>query len=81
MKNMYTLDEHKKAWQNYLSANSDEDTQLPFGFSNVPLSKKQTTFGALEIEKKENLFCIHDYVNVGFHFDKWVCKVCDKEKV
>jgi hypothetical protein len=31
-------------------------------------------------EKKECYHWEHQYVNVGFHFDKWVCKVCNKEK-
>ncbi len=24
--------------------------------------------------------CRHEWVNVGFHFDKWVCKKCDVNK-
>ena len=29
-------------------------------------------------EKEQEHVC--SYVNVGFQFDKWVCKDCDKEK-
>lgn len=24
--------------------------------------------------------CQHEWINVGFHFDKYVCKKCDKDK-
>ena len=26
-------------------------------------------------------YCLHEWVNVGFHFDKFVCKKCNEEKV
>jgi len=25
-------------------------------------------------------YCSHEWVNVGFHWDKWVCKKCNKDK-
>lgn len=28
----------------------------------------------------EDMSCKHEWVNVGFHFDKWVCKKCDVNK-
>lgn len=28
----------------------------------------------------EDMSCKHEWVNVGFHFDKWVCKKCDANK-
>lgn len=28
----------------------------------------------------ESTYCSHDWVNVGFHWDKWVCKKCNKDK-
>lgn len=30
--------------------------------------------------KKECFHWEHEWINVGFHYDKWVCKKCDKDK-
>ena len=31
-------------------------------------------------EQKQETYCTHDYIDVGFHFSKFVCKKCDKER-
>jgi hypothetical protein len=31
-------------------------------------------------EIADNSPCKHEWVNAGFHFDKWVCKKCDVNK-
>lgn len=52
-------------------------TLTPWGFSwgeyygeNIPVNK----------DAQAGNICNHEYVNVGFHHDKLVCKKCDKEK-
>lgn len=41
---------------------------------NIP-----TTEGRYEI-RMDLVGCSHEWVNVGFHFDKFVCKKCNKDK-
>lgn len=55
---------------------------LPTGQQNEPFqytlpgfdtSKDMFVYGNVEV-------CEHEWVNVGFNFDKWVCKKCDQER-
>lgn len=34
----------------------------------------------VEIDMAVSSGCNHEYINVGFHFDKFVCKKCNKDK-
>jgi hypothetical protein len=46
----------------------------------LPIGADQVTFDIAEDSKKECWNWQHQYINCGFHFDKFVCKVCNKEK-
>ena len=55
---------------------------LPEGFSIPkfnPVKSIQSEFNRIIVAKTLNE-CDCQYVNVGFHHDKWVCKICNKEK-
>jgi hypothetical protein len=53
----------------------DNPLTLPNGswFSYTPISTDNTVSITTD-------GCFHEYVNVGFRFDKFVCKKCDCEK-
>lgn len=53
----------------------DEEQKLPTGFSYGSYSGFDPA-----VEKKPICCQPEDFVNIGFAHDKWVCKVCDKEK-
>lgn len=53
----------------------EKDLRLPAGFSYGSYSGFDPAF-----EKKPICCQPEDFVNIGFAHDKWVCKVCDKEK-
>lgn len=61
---------------------SDEDTQVSlydYWRKNLPSQIKEE----IKDTPPETQGCnswSHEWVNVGFHMDKWVCKKCDKDK-
>ena len=49
-------------------------------FKHIPIGYIiPTTEGRYEI-RMDLVGCSHEWVNVGFHFDKFVCKKCNKDK-
>lgn len=57
-----------------------DDIMNEFVQQELSVGVEQVKFGVLEEPKVECFNWLHEYVNVGFHFDKFVCKVCNKEK-
>lgn len=55
---------------------------LPYGSALEEYSDDKRRTGYSEITKIETKLpaCNHTFINVGFHFDKYVCKICNKDQ-
>jgi hypothetical protein len=65
-------------WQSYLDAinNNKDQQELPTGKSY----DDHVWMGDYGYDYDKKKGCYHEWINVGFHHDKWVCKNCDKEQ-
>jgi hypothetical protein len=67
-------------WQSYVDAvnNNKDQTELPLGKSY----DDHVWLGDYDHSPSNNTKkgCQHEWVNVGFHHDKWVCKKCNKDQ-
>lgn len=67
-------------YDQYLFGGDSEDTmELPKGYFDQTGFDWAST-GASNPAKTNCELNIHEYVNVGFHHDKFVCKNCNKDK-